>query len=555
MQSGTLPISVIKSELKKCAADPVYFLKSYVRIHHSTKGLIPFTTYEFQDEVLESFEKNRFNIILKSRQLGLSTITAGYVLWFTLFRRSKNVIIVATKQETAKLMLNSMKNMHESLPDFIKNITQIKKNNEKEIRFSNGSSFKALSSAGNSTARGEAISLLIIDEAAHVEGLDGDNGMWTAIYPALSEGGSCIAISTPAGASGWFYDMCTGAEKGENDFHLSKFMWDQHPNRDQAWFEKETRNMKKRQIAQELLCSFLGSGSTLIEPEKIIDLECKLEERIEHTSKQKYGDPLYKTLNARSLWVWKEPVEGHSYTLCADVARGDAADYSTIEVIDNNTLEQVAEYQAKVDWDSFVQIIYDVGITYNKALVVVEKNNLGFAVLTELEKLDYPNLFYSKNGEFVPMFKAKALNADAGFTMSQSTRPVLLAKLEEYVREDLIQIRSVRLVSEFRTFVWDKSGLKASAQTGKNDDLVIAFGMACYVHDLIYNKNSSEASKKKFNLSRIRIVQTSYDLESDPSKKSSSSVTPPLIRTGSTIKRESRQKVENFYKEYGWIIK
>ena len=79
--------------------------------------------------------------------------------------------------------------------------------------------------------------------------------------------------------------------------------------------------------------------------------------------------------------------------------------------------------------------------------------------------------------------------------------------------------------------------------------------MACYVHDLIYNKNSSEASKKKFNLSRIRIVQTSYDLESDPSKKSSSSVTPPLIRTGSTIKRESRQKVENFYKEYGWIIK
>jgi len=550
-----LPIEVIKSELKKCSSDPIYFLKNYVMIAHPTKGLLPFSTYEFQEEVINNFSKHRFNIILKSRQLGLSTITAGYVLWFTMFRRSKNVIIVATKQETAKLMLNSMKSMYETLPSFIKDITEVKKNNETQIKFSNGSSFKALSSAGSSTARGEAISLLIIDEAAHVENLDGDNGMWTAIYPALSEGGNCIAISTPSGASGWFYDMCTGAEKGENDFYLSKFMWDQHPNRDREWFQKETKNMSKKQIAQELLCSFLGSGSTLIDSEKIIELECKLEERIDPLSRKKYGEPLYKTLNSRNFWIWKEVVEEHSYTLSVDVARGDGADYSTIEVIDNHTLEQVAEYQSKVDWDSFTQIIYDVGMTYNKALVIIEKNNIGFAVLTQLEKLGYPNLFCSKSGEYVPSFKAKYANADIGFTMSQATRPILLAKLEEYVREDIIQIRSSRLVSEFITFVWDKSGTRASAQSGKNDDLVIAFAMACYAHDLIYNKNNSETSKRKFNLSRIRIIQTSYDLEPDPAKKISSSSSLPLIRTGNMTRGDSKKQAQKFYKEYGWIIR
>ena len=114
----------IYKEVIKCGKDPVYFVNNYARISHPQKGLIPFKTYDFQSELLNDFNNYRFNIILKARQLGISTITAGYIVWLMLFHRDKNVLVIATKFGTASNLVKKVKHILKNVPDFLQ-ITDI----------------------------------------------------------------------------------------------------------------------------------------------------------------------------------------------------------------------------------------------------------------------------------------------------------------------------------------------------------------------------------------------------------------------------------------------
>jgi hypothetical protein len=87
----------IVKEIVKCGKDPQFFIDNYCRISHPLKGLIPFKTFNYQKDLLKDFNDYRFNIILKARQLGISTISAGYIVWFMLFHRDKNILVIATK--------------------------------------------------------------------------------------------------------------------------------------------------------------------------------------------------------------------------------------------------------------------------------------------------------------------------------------------------------------------------------------------------------------------------------------------------------------------------
>ena len=107
-------------EILKCGKDPAYFLKTYARISHPMHGLILFNTYDFQDELLADFNDHRFNVILKARQLGISTITAGYIVWMMLFHRDKAVLVMATKFATAGNLVIKVKKIMKNLPDWIR---------------------------------------------------------------------------------------------------------------------------------------------------------------------------------------------------------------------------------------------------------------------------------------------------------------------------------------------------------------------------------------------------------------------------------------------------
>jgi hypothetical protein len=93
---------LISDEYRKCASNPIHFMKKYCVIQHPTRGKIPFHLYKFQEECLTDFKDNRFNVILKSRQLGISTLSAGFILWKMIFNDDFNALVIATKVTVAK---------------------------------------------------------------------------------------------------------------------------------------------------------------------------------------------------------------------------------------------------------------------------------------------------------------------------------------------------------------------------------------------------------------------------------------------------------------------
>ena len=482
-------------EIVKCGKDSTYFINNYARISHPLKGLIPFKTYPFQDELLSDFSDHRFNVILKARQLGISTITAGYICWLLLFYRDKNVLVIATKFQTAANLVKKVKSIMQNLPPWLR-IADIKIDNRTSFVLTNGSEVKAASTSGDA-GRSEALSLLVIDEAAHVDGLE---DLWTGLYPTLSTGGRCIALSTPNGVGNWFHKTYTEAAQEENDFHPTNLPWDVHPDRDQDWFEKETRNMSRRQIAQELECNFNASGETVIHSEDL--------ERLVYSVKE----PTYRTGFDRNLWLWEQYDSGASYLLVADVARGDGADYSVFHIIKLETMEIVGEYRGKPNLEQFASVLDSTGKEFGNCLLVVENNSLGISILEKLQSREYPNIYFSIKGthEYIDQLQAESLNNSVpGFTTSSKTRPLIVAKMEEFIRNKLITIYSSRLVDEFKTFIWNNN--KAEAMRSYHDDLVMALAIGCWVRDTALTVNKRDAEYKKAMLNSIITSNSTFN--------------------------------------------
>jgi hypothetical protein len=486
----------ILAEIVRCGKDPAYFCNKYIKISHPMRGLIPFELYDFQQESLYSFKKNRFSVILKARQLGISTTVAAYVCWMMLFHRDKNVLVVATKLGTATNLVKKIKGIHRHLPSWLK-IADISIDNRTSFELSNGSQVKASSTSGDA-GRSEALSLLVVDEAAFVEGME---ELWAGLYPTLSTGGRCIALSTPNGVGNWFHKTYVEAVESKNDFNTICLPWSVHPERDNAWFDKETRNMSRREIAQELECNFNASGDTVIHGD---DLKYVLEN---------VSDPYRKTGFDRNYWIWEEPKPGVDYLLVSDVARGDGSDYSVAHVFDLETMTQVAEYQGKIAPDMYAPLLYSIGNEYNQALLVIENNSLGIGVLSRVKDLNYSNIYHSMKSthEYVNEATSDALGGVAGFTMSMKTRPLVIAKFEELVRNKLITINSQRTGNEMKTFVWHNG--RPQAMRSYNDDLVIAASIGSWVRETALTVNTRDTQYKKALLSGISVSHKSLNTQ------------------------------------------
>jgi phage terminase large subunit-like protein len=153
--------NIIKEEYKKCAQDAVYFFKKYGMIQHNIRGRINFNLYKFQERTLSELMLHDYNIILKSRQMGISTLTAAYALWMMLFNSDKNILVIATKQEVAKNIVDKVRFMFDNLPSWLK--IECTEDNKLSLHLSNGSKIRAESSTSDS-GRSAAVSMLIIDE-------------------------------------------------------------------------------------------------------------------------------------------------------------------------------------------------------------------------------------------------------------------------------------------------------------------------------------------------------------------------------------------------------
>tara|TARA_B110000285_G_scaffold25449_1_gene24427 strand:+ start:1108 stop:2682 length:1575 start_codon:yes stop_codon:yes gene_type:complete len=459
---------IIAQEYIKCAKDPAYFMKKYCHIQHPTRGRILFALYPFQEKVLHLFRDNQFLITLKSRQLGISTLAAAYSLWLMLFHKDKNVLALATTQATARNLVSKTMFMYDQLPKWLK-LPAVEKN-KLSLRLKNGSKITAKSSNADA-ARSEAVSLLLIDEAAFIDNIE---ETFTAAQQTLATGGQCMALSTPNGIGNWFHQTWEKAESAENSFVPVRLPWTVHPERNQTWRDHQDRDLGPRMAGQECDCDFLASGETVFEPEDMLFYEQTYQK-----------DALERRGADGNLWIWEGVDYNKSYMVVADVARGDSTDYSAFHIFDIETCTQVGEYKGKISPKDFGNVLVGIASEYNDALLVCENANIGWATIEQIMEREYKNIYYSStsNQETVESYmnKYERDKLVPGFTMSMKTRPLVVAKMIEYIRDKSVIIQSKRLLGEMRVFVW-KNG-KAQAQIRYNDDLLISCATALYVRD------------------------------------------------------------------------
>ena len=482
--------SQLIEEFQKCKEDPVYFISNYVKVTHPVRGLVPFKLYPFQVEMLEYIKNYRFNILRKFRQAGCTTISAAYSLWMIVFQKHKQVVILSKGDAESTEVLDRIKIMYNELPSFLR--PTLVEDNKHTLKLSTGSTIKSRPS-GKQSGRSLAGSLLIIDEAAFIENID---TIWAAVYPIISTGGRAFVLSTVNGVGNWYYDVYHDAVAGNNSFNRIDIKWEDHPEYKRQegfeelyaemeekglyvdkWEETTKKNMPLKQWLQEYECEFLGTGDTYIEGY----LLKRLVEEINKDYWIKYNN---------KMRVWKEPSAEYEYAIGVDVSLGRDRDYSAFHIFNVYTGEQVAEfYSNKTPINELAQILTNEANLYNNAAVIIERNTIGNNLIDWMFNIyEYDNLWIDDKNDF-------------GIQITTRNREELLARMEEYIRNNFVKLNSKRTINELLTFIVDDNG-KIKADDGKNDDLIMSLASSVFLlHTLadvrpLEMAQNSEAERK-----------------------------------------------------------
>ena len=263
-------------EYIKCAKDPIYFAKKYVKVVTLDKGVTQFDLYDYQERLVEKLCNNRFVIGKLARQSGkTTTVGCCYLLHKILFNQNMSVAILANKLNTAREILSRIREAYEHLPWWLQQ--GIMEWNKGSIQLENGS--KILASATSSSAiRGGSYNIIFLDEFAFVPTTVAEE-FFSSVYPTITAGQSTqmIIISTPKGLN-MFYQLWKGATSKQNEYVPFEVNWQEVPQypggplRDEAWKEQQIKNTSERQFDAEFNCSFIGSANTLIDAQKLNQL-------------------------------------------------------------------------------------------------------------------------------------------------------------------------------------------------------------------------------------------------------------------------------------------
>ena len=464
-------------EYLKCKEDPVYFAKNYIKIISLDEGIVPFDMWDFQEELIESFHENRFNIAKLPRQTGKSTTCVSYLLHYILFNDNVNVGILANKLSTARDLLSRLQLAYEQLPLWIQQGIVVY--NKGSMELENGSKILAASTSA-SAVRGMSFNIIFLDEFAFIPNHIAEQ-FFSSVYPTITSGTSTkvIIISTPNGMN-HFYKLWVDAQKGRNGYAWNEVHWSKVPGRDAKWKEQTIANTSERQFTQEFDCEFLGSVDTLITAAKLRVLT--------------YDDIV--TTNG-SLDVYEQPIKDHEYIITVDVSRGLAQDYSAFVVIDITMApwRLVAKYRDKdVRPMLFPNVIYNVANNYNKAYVLTEVNDIGEAVAGSLfYDLEYENTLMcamrGRAGQIVGQgFSGN--KTQMGVKMSKTVKAQGCSNLKTLIEDDKLIVKDYNIVSELTTFIQNKQSFEADE--GYNDDLVMCLVIFAWLVQQEYFKEMTD---------------------------------------------------------------
>lgn len=452
-------------ELIKCAEDPVYFINNYCYIQNQKLGKVKFTLRPYQVRIVRALHTKRFNILMIGRQCGKTETTAAFAFWFSIFNADKNVLVASNKQKGATDIMNRIKFMYESCPNFLR--PGVTSYNRGSCEFDNGSKIWSEATT-ESTGRGRSVALFICDELAHVNPRI-QQEMWASILPTLSTGGSCVVMSTPNGDSDLFAQLWRQAksnegieasEQEEEPFHPIFVPIEEIPDRDEKWQRMMRNKLGDLKFQQEYLCEMLSDDPLLINSIVLQSL--------------KEAKPL---MVDKGFWIWKEFDPNKTYLVGVDVSEGMEKDFSTIQVVELETLEQVAEFRdnkIKEDklYEAIKYIIHKIlskkdPRTQKKASIYwsFENNSCG-AVIGALHLQDEK---FPQEPELVNEKGSKLGMRTVNKTKLEGCRA--LKKLIEK-NNGGIKINSARLIFELKNYI--AQGASYAAKHGATDDLVSA---------------------------------------------------------------------------------
>ena len=464
-------------EIAKCMDDPIYFIKTYIKIVNIDEGLVPFDMYKFQEKMVDTFHNNRFSICKLPRQSGKSTTIIAYLLHQVIFNDNINVAILANKSTTARDLLGRLQLAYENLPTFLQQ--GVLNWNKGSLELENGS--KLLAAATSSSAiRGGSFNIIFLDEFAFIPANISEQ-FFSSVYPTISSGkkSKVLIVSTPHGMN-MFYKLWNDAENKRNDYVPIEVHWSEVPGRDDKWKEETIRNTSEAQFATEFECEFVGSVDTLLNPSKIRTMS--------------HNNPL---VSQNGLDMYEQPIKGRDYVITVDVARGTVKDYSAFVVFDVSQMPYriVAKYRNnEIKPLLFPHTIERVAKNYNNAHVCVEVNDVGHQVADALQfELEYTNLLMcmmkGRAGQILGGGFSKR-GAQLGVRMTKQVKRIGCTNLKTLVEGDKLIIQDFNIIEELSTFV--RRGQSWQAEEGSNDDLVMCLVIFAWISNQRYFKELTD---------------------------------------------------------------
>jgi hypothetical protein len=475
-----------REEFLKCAIDPLYFIEKYVKIV-SKDGATPFVLFDYQRTALENFVNNKHNILLFSRQLGKTTLTCAYLLWYAMFHKDKTVLVVAHNLKGAIEILDRIKFSYKELPNFIRDA--VVEFNKTSMVFKNGSRIVCRATSADS-ARGLTVNLLFCDELSFLRPSI-QSEFWSAVRPTLSSSkGDSILTSTPGNDEDLFATIWRGAndtimpngeesQVGKNGYKASFADWRSHPDRDEEWAKDERSAMGEEKFLREHENRFINFNTTLIDPMVLERLTPK-----EH-----------KFTMGEVRW-YKQPTPGYSYFVMLDPSLGTKSDWSAIQIIEMPTLEHVGEWSSNITPPKGqVQVLHDI-LNYIADEIdpygdndepeiywSFENNTIGEAILQTIEDtgLEYfPGTLVSEKRS--PNMRKRFRK---GLNTTNKNKLLACSKFKSLVDTDRLKPASVGVIKQLKNFT--ANGASFSAKGSGNDDLVMSLILAVRLVEMTKN--------------------------------------------------------------------
>jgi len=324
--------------------------------------------------------------------------------------------------------------------------------------------------------------------------------IWVAAYPSLSTGGRAILLSTPAGEGNFFHKMVVGAENHDNEFALSKLYWWMRPDyNNEKWKRVTIANLCAGDINKflsEYECSFISSSKSVVPINKLNEL---IRKNATNNIKKLEKFVTKQSNTYENLDIYELPKENSIYMIVCDTAEGlgdprDASAFLILNITENKIIGNYADKDIKER--DLANLLNDIGLTYNNALMVLEIRSTGLLVAQYLIELKYPNIFWSdrRSGLFldetspikiVNQFSNKDKNAIPGFYTTSKNKIILVNEMKNIIIDNEIEILSTPLLEQLKYYI-SKGNLKYGADGKNNDDMVAALIIGLYIKKLYW---------------------------------------------------------------------